>query len=246
MGQIVGYTVEEMIGMTGAELVADPEELARAQDLAKKREAGVRSDYEIRMRRKDASEVWLLASGSPVYDDTGRHVGNLGMYFDITKRKQAEEALRESEERLRHIAKTGRIGFVEYNIAKDTGYWSREHHEILGYEPGSQISHEQWLQGVHPVDKDRVMANYARLLDRVRSEGHVEGHRDEYRFIRPDGDTVWIDSDMSADIVRDEPVISGSVRDITKRKQAERLWKNPVKNLIWLWKMPMLDCGNGT
>jgi PAS domain S-box-containing protein len=186
-------------------------------------------------------------SGRPVRDANGKIILGVTSVRDITERKRAEEALRESEERLRHIAKTGRIGFVEYNIAKDTGYWSREHHEIYGYEPGSQISHEQWLQGVHPEDKDRVMANYARLLDRVRSEGHVEGHRDEYRFIRPDGDTVWIESDMSADIVRGEPIIRGSVRDITERKQAEAALEESREKLnmalenanvgLWEWNL---------
>ena len=147
------------------------------------------------------------------------------------ERGRAEAALHESEERMQHIAQVGRIGFVEWNAAKDAGYWSREHQEIFGYEPGSPMSWEQWLQGVHPEDRERVVANASRLLDRGRCEGQVRGHWDVYRFIRPNGNTVWIESDMSVDMVRDEPIIRGSVRDITERKQAEAALRESEKRL---------------
>jgi PAS domain S-box-containing protein len=137
------------------------------------------------------------------------------------ERSRAEAALQESEERMQYIAQVGRIGFVEWNAAKGTGYWSREHQEIFGFEPGSPMSWEHWLRGVHPEDRERVVSNASRLLDRGRCEGQVRGHRDVYRFIRPDGGTVWVESDMSVDTVGGEPVIRGSVRDVTERKEAE-------------------------
>jgi PAS domain S-box-containing protein len=170
---------------------------------------------------RGSGETWLSATVSFLRIAASGQPQFVYVVRDVTERKRAEEALRESEERTRQIAQAGGIGFVEWNAATDTGYWSREHQEIFGCEPGSPMSLEQWLQGLHPEDRERVMANFSRLMARARSEGHVEGHRDEYRFIRPDGNTAWVESDMSVDMVGDQPIIRGSVRDITERKKAE-------------------------
>jgi len=140
---------------------------------------------------------------------------------DIIERAQAEEALRESEARLRRIAAAGHIGFFEWDASRDTAYWSPEHYELFGFEPGSPISWQRWLQGVHPDDRERVVENAARLLERARSEGQVQGHKDEYRFIRSEGSVVWLEADLSVEMVAGEPIIRGSVRDITERKRAE-------------------------
>ena len=78
-----------------------------------------------------------------------------------TERLQAEEALRESEERLGRIAQAGRIGFVEWNAARDTAYCRSEHYSLLGFEPDSPINWQRWIEGVHPDDRERMAQNAA-------------------------------------------------------------------------------------
>jgi PAS domain S-box-containing protein len=168
--------------------------------------------------------TWL-ESWIPIKDSLGKVTALYVMGEDITQRKKAEEALQKSETRLRLIAQAGRIGFFEYNASKDISYWSPEHYELLGYEQGLVISWERWLEGVHPEDRARVMANYARLMEQGRLEGHIAGHKNEYRYIRPDGCIVWIESDLSLSMVDNEAIIRGSIRDITERKKAEEAVK---------------------
>ncbi|MDQ5986166.1 MAG: Adaptive-response sensory-kinase SasA [Syntrophus sp. SKADARSKE-3] len=178
-------------------------------------------DFEFSLVFDDGTVRNVMANAAPLLDEKGRPRGSVLALTDVTERKRIGEELRTSEERMRHIAQAGHIGFVEWNTAKDTGYWSPEHYTIFGYEPGSQMSWDQWAQGVHPDDHERVLANAVRLLDRGRAEGKVREHRDEYRFIRPDGNVVWIESDISLDMVDSEPIIRGSIRDITERKRSE-------------------------
>jgi PAS domain S-box-containing protein len=137
------------------------------------------------------------------------------------QKNQSEQALRESGERLRRIAKAAGIGFFEWNASKDVSYWSPEHYDIFGYKPGEAITLERWLQGVHPEDRRRVTDNAARLLERGRAEGRLQGHKDQYRFIRDDGSVIWIEADTSLEMVDGEAIVGGSVRDITERKLAE-------------------------
>jgi PAS domain S-box-containing protein len=103
MARLLGYSVSELVGSKGIELV--PEDMQR--ELAAKvraREEGFGETYEVWMRRKDGGEVCLLASGSPVQDAQGKHTANLGMYVDITERKLTERLVEESAERARQHA----------------------------------------------------------------------------------------------------------------------------------------------
>jgi PAS domain S-box-containing protein len=144
-----------------------------------------------------------------------------GLLLDLTESRKAEEALKASETRLRQITESGQIGLFEYNVSKDKGFWSTEHYRILGYKVDSIISFPKWLQGVHPEDRERVLGSYACLSKEVCLSGQVKGHKDEYRYIRPDGSTVWLASDLSLSIVNGETIIQGLIRDITERKKAE-------------------------
>lgn len=170
----------------------------------------------------DGTRYCWLCYKFPFTDSKNRrYLGGIGI--DATDRVRAEETLRESEARLCLIAHAGHIGFFEWNALKDTAYWSPEHYKLLGYEPGSPISWQRWLKGVHPEDRDRVVENATKLLERARLEGRVLGHKDEYRFIRPDGSVVWVEADLSVDMVGGETIARGLIRDITERKLAEEL-----------------------
>lgn len=168
-----------------------------------------------------SSAASYRASYLPDIDAEGNVIGVLTNVVDVTDLVRAEQAQRASEDRLRRIARAGRIGFVEYNAATDQAYWSREHYELFGFEDGSPVDWQRWLERVHPEDRERVEANAARLLGRTVAEGTVRGHTDEYRYVLPDGTVVWIEADMAVDMVDGQPVVRGMVRDVTEHKRIE-------------------------
>jgi PAS domain S-box-containing protein len=86
-----------------------PEELADAQRHFARTLSGDRRPFDFRLRRGDGQPIWVSISCMPVYDDAGATVGLLGLFSDITERKQAESALRESEERFRNMADTAPV-----------------------------------------------------------------------------------------------------------------------------------------
>ena len=74
---------------------------------------------------------------------------------------------------------------------------------------------------MHPEDRDRVARTRPGCWSGAAWKERCAGHKDEYRFVRPDGAVVWLESDVSLDMVGGEAVVRGSVRDVTTRKQAE-------------------------
>src|SRR2546430_17589887 len=65
---------------------------------------GISDQYEVRVRRKDGTVIWVEIGGSPVTDAEGNVVGSIGVHNDVTERRLAEQALRDSEARYRPMA----------------------------------------------------------------------------------------------------------------------------------------------
>jgi len=139
---------------------------------------------------------------------------------DITVIKRAEEAMRTSEERLRRIAQAGRIGFFEWNATRDQSYWSPEHYDIYGIEPGSTVTFERWLASVHPDDRELATRNAATLLERARAGDEGYDQHYEYRILRA-GQMRWLESEATLHIQDGQAIVRGALRDITERKRAE-------------------------
>ena len=99
MAEMLGYTVEEMTGRPVFDFLLPEDYLEGERRLESAKRGGSARASEFRYRRKDNSIVWTVASNTPERDEQGNFLGAFAMMSDITERKQAEEALRQSEER---------------------------------------------------------------------------------------------------------------------------------------------------
>jgi PAS domain S-box-containing protein len=100
MAQMLGYTIPEMLGQT---LFAFMDEEGQAIAIAQmeRRRQGIKEQHDFKFTRKDGCSLWAIVATNPIFDQAGQYIGVLGMITDITERKAAEEALRQSEAQLR-------------------------------------------------------------------------------------------------------------------------------------------------
>lgn len=97
--EMLGYTAEEMIGRKHTEFM-DETAAKSASMMTERRRRGIAEQYDLRLRRKDGSEVWAIVSANPILDEERNFVGSLKMITDITDRKRAEEELQEAHDQL--------------------------------------------------------------------------------------------------------------------------------------------------
>jgi two-component system cell cycle sensor histidine kinase/response regulator CckA len=134
-------------------------------------------------------------------------------------RRQAEDALRSTRERLQHVVSSSPAVLYSLRVAGQTlvpDWVSANIEQLLGYTPAEVINSEWWVDRVHTEDREPVLAQVQKLL----GEGHVVR---EYRFRRKDGVYRWVRDEQK--LVRDtegKPVeVVASWSDVTERKQAE-------------------------
>ncbi|HXB57062.1 MAG TPA: PAS domain S-box protein [Vicinamibacteria bacterium] len=134
-------------------------------------------------------------------------------------RRQAEDALRSTKERLHHLVSSSPAVLYSLRVAGQTlvpDWVSENIEQLLGYAPAEVLKSEWWVDRVHAEDREPVLAQVQKLLQ----EGHVVR---EYRFRRKDGAYRWVRDEQK--LLRDgegNPLeVVASWSDVTERKQAE-------------------------
>ena len=222
----------------------DRERLKQQIDACLNPASNGRCDVEYRVIGiEDQVERWILAKGQVYFSSHGSPKRFIGTVLDITERKQAETALRDSEERLQLAIDGSSSGFWDWNIVTNEDYLSPEWLQMLGFEAG-ELSDEysSWEKLIHPDDKPRVMAMlHAHLQDSQYP------YQFEYRLRTKFGGWKWI-ANFGKVVKRDEagkPIrMAGIHLDISDRKQAEeklclsearyRTLANAVSQLMWV------------
>ncbi len=170
---------------------------------------------EYRVQRKDGSYLWVLDRGVALWDDQGRPMRMAGSETDITARKRAEQALRESEERYRMLIDLSPSGIFVYADGK-TVYVNQAACRILGAASPEEILGRPTLQFVHP-DCHAAVLESARLL----LEGGEPVRRTERKYVKLDGTVIDVEVEAAPIIWNGKRAIQGIFSDITARKAAE-------------------------
>ena len=118
---------------------------------------------------------WVSEHGDVVRDADGNPVKMLGLVQDIDSRKQTEQALKDSEERLSVAIEGAGDGIWDWNIATNEMRFSALYAQMLGYQPGELASHvDTWLHSVHPDDSARARTNLDDYLNGKLSKYEIE------------------------------------------------------------------------
>jgi two-component system, LuxR family, sensor kinase FixL len=170
-----------------------------------------------RLRRNDGEYRWVSDQGVARYDARGKFAGYIGSCVDVTELINKDEALRESEERMRLAADAGNLGIWEWDLSKDEIWATNARRALLGWPASGKIGFEAFISRVHPDDRDRIR----QAIDDAIHKG--QDYDSEYRLVLPDGVVRWMATRGSVhlDALGNPDRLLGVSIDVTARKQAE-------------------------
>ncbi len=215
---IFGYSREEVIGKPLA-ILHIPEDVRHfpvVTERTRRRRAGLTA--ELTLVRKSGERFPALVSTLPIFDADGNVVKILGVSIDITARKEAEEALRKSEEKYRSLVQN--VPDMIYALGRNAHFTSVNEHglELLGYEEGEFLG-RHFTEVIHPDDVEMALQSFGRAVS--TKEPTSAGLT--LRVLSKDGRTIWVslDASMTFDEKGEFVQEQGVIRDITAQRAAE-------------------------
>ncbi|MGM0653249.1 MAG: PAS domain S-box protein, partial [Bacillota bacterium] len=213
--RMLGYSVEEFIGSHWT-LIVPAEHHKLVESVDARRIAGKADRYELFLKHKNGNLLPFQVSGSPHYNHaTGEIDGTMAVLTDISKRKQAEEALKESEQKHREILAAMEEGYYEVDLAGNFVFCNESFYKMAGYSYDELMgeSYNQFYKNPQEVFQ---------AFNQVYKNGTPVTAVD-WPAITRDGRKVNLE--LSISLRRDdkgEPIgFRGVIRDITERRQVE-------------------------
>jgi PAS domain S-box-containing protein len=233
--RLKGYSPAEIVGQHFSRFYTDKERAAGMPEraLARAIEDG-RYEAEGWRVRKDGSRFWANVVIDPIRDDGGNHVGFAKVTRDLTERREAEQALRRSEERFRLLVQ----GVTDYAIymLDPLGYvssWNAGAQRFKGYTAEEIIG--KHFSGFYQ-DQDRATGLPERALKTAETEGRFES---EGWRVRKDGTRFW--ASVVIDPIRDDDGrllgFTKITRDLTERKLAQDALEHSREQVFQAQKM---------
>ena len=209
---------EALIGRNIRELIT-PESFARGEERMRRVLAGEKLPkiFGLEAVRRDGSVVPLEGWARLLRDAEGRPVGHEGVYRDITERRLAEEAVRESEERYRNLVDNASDSIMTFSLNGNITSVNRAYAKLTGWTT-DELMGENWQTLVAPVDRERMAERTRRTLagEKLPSIFEVATLCKDGRVVQLEGRTRTVRT------LHGTPVgFQGVYRDISERKRAE-------------------------
>jgi PAS domain S-box-containing protein len=190
---------------------------------------------------KDGRSIIVEGQCTVTFKD-GKPVAVLAIFRDITQRKRAEEALRESEQRYRLLAEATRV--VPWEVDASTWqftYIGPQVAEILGYPAEAWYGPDFWMNHIHPDDRDAAV----QFCRAQTADG--KHHEFEYRMVKADSEIIWLRDIVS--VVSDDSgpvVLRGVFVDISQHKRDEEALRESeqrIHHLLTVSPAGIYSCG---
>jgi PAS domain S-box-containing protein len=226
-GKACGVQPDQLVGKTDLDIW--PQELAERYrvDDREVMQSGLRKRVEEPLINKEGSAAWIETIKTPIWNEKGEIIGTTGIARDITERKKAEDALRESEERYRTLIQTSPDAIAVADLYLMITMVNQESLAVFRYEKPEDMIGRNIFDFIKKEEHQRAVDHIRRLME----TGHIENI--EYAVLRKDGSTVTVE--VRASLIKDSQgnpsLILIVARDITERKQAEDALKKAYKDL---------------
>lgn len=218
MADMLGYTPEEMEGRHLFSFMDERGVEICTRNL-ERREQGIAEQHDFEFRHKDGHVVFTALGTHPTYDDEGEYAGAVAAVADITVRRNYEENLRVSQERLEMALSASELGMWDWNLETGEAHFDKDWLGMLGYQPGELKGHvSTWAALLHPDDREETLAvleesNALNVL--YRAEFRLKAKDDRWKWILSTGKVVeW---DETGKPVR----MTGVHLDINDRRKRE-------------------------
>ncbi len=221
MCRFVGYSEAELLIRTVFD-ITHPDDRDEDHESLRNLDAGSLPvfDKEKRYIRKDGHAVWARVTANTICNEAGQPIRNTAVIQDINQRKRAERSLEASRARLQLALDAARLGWFQYDPARQSGVGDTRFKEIFDITT-DDTSFDELLKHVYPDDVEKVRAGLVAELSPDEPMPSVVVHRVQRR----DGEIRWVEihglAHFEGDGSQRRVSLMGTVQDITERKRQE-------------------------